>query len=264
MFGRRGAPVRDSQRSSACARPAMHYGPAGSGLSRVPLRRRKLRADGQGTVSGPGRAECSHPIPGSSDSGGCEPSPPQPDSPGTGLAASSPALRRLSALPGDGRRFRRGLLRGPGGLLAFAPQARHPRLPSGFPDKGGIRRAHPPLSRVPEVPRGPLRCLPGMRSNSADYDFASAGCCFAAGGHARRFRCVGAIRAPTDGTCSRACQPRTGPAGVSSPLARCGLIRGRSAPYTPRPCRLLLPLRRRNPRADGQIRTRGYTEGIRR
>jgi len=105
--------VRSGRTPRVARAPAEHHGPAGPGLSRVPLRRSR---DGRDTVAGPGRAECSRPIPDLNRERACERSARDRIRPGPGWLHPHPGLRRrsLDAVaptdPGVGL----GLLRGPG------------------------------------------------------------------------------------------------------------------------------------------------------
>jgi hypothetical protein len=111
------------------------------------------------------------------------------------------------------------------GCLPFGPIGPHPeasgltRLPGGSP-------CSPPVCRGPGVPRGWLRCLPGVRSNSV----ASVVLPWAAGRppacRARRFRCV------CDGRdmLARVRRPgrvRRGPTAASLDAAVCAAVQRR-------------------------------------
>jgi hypothetical protein len=223
--------------SSGCARSGRQSVPAGPGLSRF-----RCVSDGRATVAGPGRAECSRPIPVAPDSG------PASARPATGwdragTTASSPAV--ASALPrcgrADERRFRRGRLCGPGRAARRSGNCPRPEWPPGCRGDRGSP-CSPRYAPGPGVPREWLRCRPGMRSNSVAAGVAAAGVPSAAGVPREAFP----LRLRRTG------QAPAGPArdrsgGARPLLGRCGRMRGRSPPYTPRPCRLVaaaLPLRR--------------------
>jgi hypothetical protein len=163
--------------SSGCARSGGRTVPAGPWLSRF-----RCVFDGRGTVAGPGRAECSRPIPVSPVSGPASPRPATGIRPGPGRLHLHRPLRRRSlnaVAPTDGGSdvascaVRDGLL----ASRAFALVPSYLRASAA----NGGSPCSPPLCHVPGVPRERLRCRPGVRSNSVATGCASAGLPCAAG-----------------------------------------------------------------------------------
>lgn len=185
--------------------------------------------DGRGTVTGPGRAGCSRPIPDSPASGSAS------TRPATGFdrsrtTASSPA--GASALPrcgrADGRRFRRGRLRGPGRAARRSGTRPRPDFPPGCRGYRGSP-CSPRYAPGPGVPRDRLRCRPGVRSTSVATGCAAAGVPHGAGVPREAFP----LRLVTDGTGSRGSGParvrRCSPA-ASLDVAVCEAVHHRIPP----------------------------------
>ena len=203
--------------------------PAGSGLSRC-----RCVCDGRGTVTGPGRARCSRPIPVAPDSG------PASARPATGFA------RRRADCIFTGRC-----------VGAPLPRSRRRTPVQTWPPARSGTGCSPlglsPSSRVAAgLPRRPGFAVltPGRPGSGGSSGVAAlpAGHALELGrdGVGYRGRAVRGRRAArgvsvasaTDGTGSRGAGPARVRRGPPLCIPRCGRIRGRSPPYTPRPCRL--------------------------
>ena len=172
--GRCVSTVRDARAPrSARVRPALRSCRARAFRAFRCAAANRAAADGSRTGTGSGRVQS--PDTGIHPRAGLRALAPQPGSPGTGLPASSPGVASTQTTrrrtPGSDAASLR--VRGRAPLVAAphrAATAGTARFPSGHP-RGlraaritGVRRAHPRYHWVRERPRGPLRCLPGVRS----------------------------------------------------------------------------------------------------
>jgi hypothetical protein len=242
--------------------PRVVRAPAGSPFLPGPgFRVSVASSDGRDTVTGPGRAECSRPIPVSPDSGPASARPAtgfdrrRDDCIFTGRCVGAPSMRsRRRTAVQTWPPARSGTGCSPLGQLPSS------RVASGLPRRPAVRRAHLRSPRVREFLG--IGCAAGRACARTPSRRASLprACRPRPACRARRFRCVW----------RRTGQARAGPApngsgGARPLLRRCGRMRGRSPPYTPRPCRLVAasPVRRRR-NGSAAATTRGDRLGIRR
>jgi len=203
--------------------------PAGPGLSRC-----RCVSDGRGTVTGPGRAGCSRPIPVAPASG------PASARPATGLdrrRADCIFTGRCVGAPRPRSRRRTTVQTWPPARsgtgcspLGLAPSS---RVTAGLPRLTGFAVLTPlcPGSRRSSG----MAALPAGRPLELSRD---GGGCRGRAVRGRRAARGVAVASPTDGTGSRGSGPARVRRGRPLCVPRCGRMRGRSPPYTPRPCRL--------------------------